>query len=1304
MFTLPRVLMTLILVATSLVRADAQVVGGDDGEQLDTMGYVDEVPGQPEGVPGVGSEGAPAQPESERMKKLKTLIFDRRPSSILEAWSKPPEPSGAAPSTDVSAGTNVAAGNEAVNSGETTIEKADESAGTGADSSSSSTVSAETDVTHADKTPSTAPETEEAKQAREAAEKAKADAQKKADEAKLLEAELKRFQRFVTLGDWNSVKEYLKSLPEAEGNAGYSQMLRSLLQGPPPRPPQNQQMQAYVEKNQITLPDILDLAAASPVKINKDHEKNLGALLVLSLSQGNLLERFLEIVRAELDKDEFPLKRRDVVRILMAAGQPIACGEFLPKPEHAEENNDREGLNLLSDYYVKMHEKEKKGGWLEKAWKVTLAALAAGEITDEDKQLALKRAVYLAPKVRDELGEVWLHESFTSRPERGMEILAVLGAQASDGLYRYPQDVDFRAQGLELQTTAATALLEVTPERAKEWRKTLHLLASNWLKEAVFTYQYDQSTQRGPRMQRDMYGNWFYYNDGDNNYPYQNNQMPRAIATGRILEIRPADTWLEHVDEGLRPKFSMVLAQLLLKVGEEGEAFPHIERLAATHADPAKDLVHEFLRVWTRNHTPDEQRSRTNSYSYFYGYEERASGIPLMRSKQERNLTELAQWVKRIKGLPLEDLDDKLIAEAFTTAHSSAEVYRLDNIEKVFGPLEGLEPKTLASLIQKMRTNLVSVWKQPDVQKEKKTNRRQKDIQAEVLRGYEVARAVVAEGTLRHPEDWSLALAKASLEHDENGYRAELEKSSEFSERRLASFDSFRAAADLYAKQVPQLDVEEESTEVYEIWMYAALGACDLGAVDPQKQLVAREIPSIRAAIAALGGETAERHLAKFASTLFTRMSNVNPAVKFRYVRAGLEITGEHERAREAREVYDYYKDLVTEIQLVARVDGSDVVGSSGPFGVFVDLRHTREIERESGGFAKYLTNQNNMSYAFNYGRPTENYRDKFEETARETLKEHFDVQSITFNHPDAHSKAEEEYGWRVTPYAYLLIKPRGPEVDKIPALRLDLDFLDTSGYVVLPIESSVVPIDAREPRGEARPFADLSLTQTLDERQSKQGKLILEVRARAHGLVPALDSILDLSPKGFDIQSVDDQGASVVEFEKETEEIALLCERTWMVTFAGRKDLARLPETFTFGTPRVETKELLYQRFVDADLAKAEKTISLDASYGERRSRWPMITGLATLALLAAAGVVFVLRRRPKMEARARFHLPETVTPFTAIGFLRELATDGVLGETDRTTLASQIESLERFYFADQAGEQPDLDAIVSTWLRRAS
>ncbi len=153
----------------------------------------------------------------------------------------------------------------------------------------------------------------------------------------------------------------------------------------------------------------------------------------------------------------------------------------------------------------------------------------------------------------------------------------------------------------------------------------------------------------------------------------------------------------------MRPKYDMVFARLHLKVNEEDEAFPYIEKLATDHPENAEELVTSFLTVWTDNHDPNASRNRTSSYMFMYGVNRRAESIPLTRSKQERNLKELAHWVARLKALPLKKIDEKLLARAFTTCHSSAEVYRLEAIESVFGDIEQLDPQTLAELAQQMR-------------------------------------------------------------------------------------------------------------------------------------------------------------------------------------------------------------------------------------------------------------------------------------------------------------------------------------------------------------------------------------------------------------------------------------------------------------------------------------------------------------------------------------------------------------------------------------------------------------------------
>ncbi len=1285
-------LMPILLLALALpaVGQAQQVVRTSGGTItiIDSGEMVVHAPSVPGATP--APESGPPNP---RQEKLKQLEFDRRPSAILAAWSgldkKAEEAAPEAPSeeeSEVELEEFEVAGVGHVGTGAPAVAAP---AAPAAPSPSAPAVAEPPAEAAAD------PEAAKAAAAEAAKKKAEEDAAKAAEEAKALEKELAAFQRQVTLGQWSEVKSYLAGLTEDERKAGYQRLLESLEKGPSQRPtnvlPQGQ---AFLEKNRFAPEDVVGLAAAAPAKLEKKDLEALGRILRQSLDAGHQMEAFLTEVSPRLEEEGFGLDRRALARMLVAAGEPMHLEGLLPAVDAAERDDDREGLNLLSRFYLARWEKEKKLDWLEQAWKVTQAVLAVGEVGDEDKKEALAHAVDIAPRLRAELGQAWLDESFTARPERGMEILSAIGTAASQGLQSRPLDADGRLKLLELSKTAAEALLSAAPERATEWRAALSLLAGNWLREALHTYQWDESTAFGPSMQRDFYGNFFFYNER----AQRQGNMPAAIATDKILETRPGDAWLERIDATLRPRLQMACAQLLLKVSEEAQAFPYIEAVAALYPRQSKDLADEFLRVWARNHDPNQQNRRTSNYVFFYGFEERAAGIPLTRSKQERNLSELAEWVARLRKLDLE-LDDKLLAQAFTTAHSTAEVYRLETIERIFGALEALEPATLAELVQGMRANLVTVWRDPALQKEKKTNRRQQDIQAEVLRGYELAHATLERAIAEHPESWELALVQASIDHDENNYRHELAQDPEFSARRQAAFEGFRAAAERYAQGVEGLEREEESTRAFELWFYAALGACDLNAIDPKMALASAEIPRIREFLAALPGERAERHLGMFSSTLFTRMSSVSPGVKFRYVREGLAIAGEHELAREARKVFDYYSDLVTEIQLVASVDGSDRVGHGAPFGLRVDIRHTKEIERESGGFSKYLQNQNSQRFGWNYGRPLEDYRDKFEEAAREALSEPFEVLSVTFNEPEVRSRAEAEYGWRRTPYAYLLLRPRGPQVDRVPPLHLDLDFLDTSGYAVLPIETAPVPIDASAPAGDARPYEKLALTQTLDERQAKDGKLILEVKASAVGLVPGLDEILDFAPPGFGLPEREDHGLAVVKFDEEVD--AIDSERTWTLVLRAGEAREQVPKTFAFGMPRIETASSERFRFADADLVSAPETVELEQRYGEPSRAWL----LWIPAVLALAVLVWLARRwlsRPRLRAAERFQVPEPLTPFSVLGLLRTIERDG-LDPGARSELGAEIERLERHFFVDAGEEPPDLRAIAQSWIERA-
>ncbi len=596
-----------------------------------------------------------AAKKAEHLNKIRQLGFDRRPSAILQAWSKPEE--------------------EEAEQNDKSVEKPE----------------LPPDIFAGEPPPGTP----------------------KVDP---FDAELKAFQRLVTLGDWSAVAETLKRLPDEEGRALYQHLLEALpsssgratMPNMPPGMAMPPNLMQFAEKNEFSNADVLALAKAAPHGLDDRLLAALGRILDLTLDRGNTVEDLVTRARAEIAKpgDEAAITERQAAKLLIAANRPIEAGTFLPETEKAEADNDREALNLLSRHHLALYEKEKKTAQLEQAWIITQAVLAIGEVDKEQKEEALKRAVELAPKVREELGQQWLEQSFTERPRRGMEIIAAIGNASSQGMQRSPFDTDSRLKALQLQKTAVEALLKSAPERAEAWRESLQLLALAWLSEAEFSHRFDQSTSLGPRMYRDPFGNMYFTNDGmmNPNMMAQQRNMPRPITVADILDARPGDAWLGRLDPAIRPRFATVFSQLYLKVGEEDLAFPFIEQLAGAHPDQARELAEEFLRVWTRNHDPNAQRNYTNPYMFMYGFERRIESIPLTRSKQERNLKELAGWVTRLKKLPIgDDLDESLLANAFTASHSVAEVYRIEAIETVFGPMDDLKPETLAALAQKMR-------------------------------------------------------------------------------------------------------------------------------------------------------------------------------------------------------------------------------------------------------------------------------------------------------------------------------------------------------------------------------------------------------------------------------------------------------------------------------------------------------------------------------------------------------------------------------------------------------------------------
>ncbi len=1231
---------------------------------------------------GATATGATANPErtKQRAAILGKLTFDRRPSSILKAWSKPfkeEEDKGDEPDDEMSADENAESTNEA---------PVAEPAAAEANSAT--------------------PLTAEQQAAKDAANKARTDAEELAKEIKALQVEVRRLKHNVTLGNWSEVAAFLTSLENEEPKSVFRQLLQSLVTGPPDTPRTRNGM-IIGEQNVIKALDVISIGELCPKDKLEDSEVALlGQLVNQCQAEGQAEYVFLEAMKEHVSSgtEKQKLDKRAAARVLFAASRIEQAQSFLPTVDDATKENDVEALSILTDVYLRLFQKETEKPLLEQSWAAAQALLMNEKSDEAQKQKAMQRCVQLVPMLREELGQKWLTDSFTSEPEQGMEILAGIGRASANSMKEQLYQPEERVATLKLQQTAVSALLKTAPEKAESWASTLHLLAGNWLREASYSRQYDRTVSRGPSMTRDIYGNYFWSDTSASSAPPQG--MPQPIKSGEVLDVRPGDDWLKFLEPGYKSQFSIETARLHLRVKEEEEAFPYIEQLAETHKDEATELVQEFLDVWATNHDPNTESQRSSIYMFSYGFSQRASGIPLTRSRQVRNLDELSGWVERIRKLPLDDIKESWISAAFTRVHSSAEVYQRDDLERVFGNVDAMEAGTLAALLQTMRNNLASVWRKPETQQQASTNRKQKEIEAEVVRGYEAARLILNKALDDHPESWELMLVKAAIMHDENDYRGELQNSSEFAAARKSALETFAKAVEAYTAVVSEIKESDYSIEPFQFWFYAALGASDLDQIDQDRLPVLNQIPLVKAAFDSLPEECRAKHLSMFANDLFTRMSRVNPGVKFRYLKHGLAIVGDHEQAAEAIKVFDYYQDLVTEIKLETVVDGSTMVGHEQPFGVYVNLRHTKAIERESGGFAKYLQNQNNGNFYYNYGRPTENYREKFEQSARDALDEHFEVLSITFQPETVASKATEQEGWRTTSYAYVLLKARGPEIDRIAPLKLDLDFLDTTGYAVLPVESQALLVDCTTDQPDVRPFEKLSVTQTLDERQAKDKKLILEIKATAQGLVPELDDILDLNFADFEVSDVEDNEIAVSRFDPDSNAAVIVSDRLWTLTLKDKGNVAKDARQFMFASATVPLEEETWQRYEDADLVAVEQSVTLQEAYDEP-SRTPMYAGLGIAAMvLVGGGLTWWLLRKPQQTqvAERRFEMPEHATPFNVLSLLKDIERNNGLSPENKNELATSINRIERYFFAEEKdAEVPNLHEVAQSWVRKA-
>jgi hypothetical protein len=1114
------------------------------------------------------------------------------------------------------------------------------------------------------------------------------------------------FRIAVVSGRWSDVGASVERLPKEHAVKVYEYLLTELERLPSPGGTSQQGTPAPAS---TLLPaDVLALARIAPAPFSEKQLALLGGLVARSVPDNGSIESIVKGLDEGLGQlgGKDPEKRELAAEVLLAARRPIEAAKLLPP---LESNRQAASLPLLDKHvrcvFAEARQNDLKPKY-QVAWDLNQQILAAESCPVDLRERAWRRCGDIARFLPGGVPVQWVKDNASRHPQNVANLIVSIAQQTAAD--RFARGLDLRQKNIEMQRQLALTILE-PGKPDPSFIPALTLFARNWIEEAEHAARLYQSPRNNQMMtQFDPFGNPIYY--GNQNIQQSNTgNQPPAIAITEVLESAPSSAWLAASDETVRARAIAALVDLNLKLENEEKAVDFVEQLVPLNPKEATRLANQVLRTWATSHDPQRNMpQRRGTVYYINGMYMGNQGIPLTRALQEKNLEELSALLKRLRALPIEPLEDSNIVAAFTAAHSHAEVFRAESIELVLGKIEDQKPETLAELLQAMRQRLATQWRKPSVQQQAKTNRNDAQIDAEVLRGYELLGGLIDAAVKRQPDNWRLNLTQAAAWYDwaefQYGKKVDL---AIYVEKREGSFNAFQRAADLYAATVPGLEEKDEISLVYQQWLNANLGASDLAMVTRQQEPSAGHIERIRKAISALPGNAAERHFNSLAKAVASSTDSLPGNMKPGYMRAALKIVGDRPAAEDIKKLVTYYDGLLREIELSLRIDGETTVGHGVPFGAFLTIRHSAEIERENaGGFGKYLRNNSQNPYFNPYGIAPVDHRDELEKQMREKLGEQFEVLSVTFHDEKVQSRGYGRDGWRETPLAYLLLKAKDASADRLPTIRVDIDFMDRYGPVVLPVESPIQLLDARPATLASRPASGIEVTSVLDDRTLNEKKISLEVKATGRGIIPGFRELFDFTPAGFKIDEITDSGPSIQRFDSEGDELAGMCERNWVLKLRAESPSPSSSE-FQFPKPKDPTVKAAFKRYQDADIIEVPATLALTGFPLRSGGLWHW--GLLGIPVVGIGLLAFTKSRRKARSVTVghTYDLPSPLNPFTALQLLRRIHADTEvsLATEQRSELANAIAAIETHFFSPgkNGNAEPDLTSIGTEWVHRA-
>ncbi len=1104
-------------------------------------------------------------------------------------------------------------------------------------------------------------------------------------------------------GDWTALAAYLRSRPVPEAEAVYAFVMQAMGRG-----------------DQGLLPEeVLAFAEASPSDFKPWQMTTLGKMLSSAAKKNSAAEMLSQIrTGTRFFGPQDPVSRRRTIDFLAGGGLVREAYEYLPSLEEARAAADGDLLLVHARYKEALAEASLEGpereALLQESWSIASEVALLPRASFETRREGLRRAIEGLARVPSARARPWLTQVFASDTigPVALEVMALTAASLGDSKL----DVEQRAQGVLTLKEGVDILLAREGVDSSTLRVPLRMLTTALVAEMESTV-----AQKGQQ---------------------------RAVTREAQLLLRavPSEAWLKALEPSLATRARKASISIANLADETDMALSLLETAIRRNPEQAADLADHFLVGWEQRLNPQAQEDEQN-FPYFFFYREFIPMAPLTRGRQRRNLDRLDRLMVTLKEIGVEARSLPAIVPTFKACHARTEVYEKADIVRVFGPLEQIPASTAAGLARTMGASLNGDWRSRTAQRTTGTKRSDSEIALLVDKGYGLALELIDSAVASQPEVWKHSVLRAALTYDRLQFnqsqgRGEQDPAKQ-NELRRAAFEAFGQAAARYSAAVAEGNERDDPT-IYRRWFGAAMGTAELNFLRPddlpkEGTLQDDQIDLIGASMRTLPPEALDRHLAVFAADIEAAVGRAEPEVKPRLVRHALRIIGDHPAGASLRSMEELYKDLVKdEIKLRITLDGDDRVGVEQPFGALVSLRFTNSVDRETGGFAKYL--QNNVWGRVGNSYREINYRDQLQKSLENSLGKGFTVDAIGFFDPFMPPRGVVEGGedgWLEKPLAYVILTRKDASVDRIPQVTLDMQFNDQTGPVTLALPSNT-PLLAVTADRAPRPVSELTLAQIVDVRAitegDKDGKVTLEVQARGKGVLPDISELLaglENAMPGFAVaeggierrppiilqegdvatgrfgwnSGGDDEPKDGYPEPDASGMYRLKVERGYTITYTPTG--GPIGAAFTLPALRDGVSAALESRYYsDLDIVPVQgRTVAVTRPF------WtPMTITITAMFASIVALLAWLLRRRsadapvPASSALT----PARMTPLGVVTSLRRYRNlhAATLDQPRREALDREIGELELKYFGPAAtgAQEDDLRPIVQRWASSSS